>query len=184
MANLYVALLHYPMKSLKGGVVATAITSLDVVDIARSCRTYNVSSYFIVHPLESQRTIVQRILEFWREERPSRKEAVEIVSVVEDLEDCVRAVSEREGEEPLIWGTSARPGLPYPRITWEEAREHLRTKEKPVLLLFGTGNGMAEELLWACDALLPPVREKSDYNHLSVRAAAAIILDRLKGDEG
>ncbi len=184
MAGLYVALMHYPMKSLKGGVVATAITSLDVVDIARSCRTYNVVRYFIVHPLESQRTIVQRILEFWREERPSRKEAVEIISVVEDLEDCFRTITEREGEEPLIWGTSARPGLPYPRIGWEEARRHLRAGRKPVLLLFGTGNGMAEELLWACDALLPPVRGESDYNHLSVRAAVAIILDRLKGDEG
>lgn len=184
MANLYVALLHFPMKSLKGGVVATAITSLDVVDIARSCRTYNVSRYFIVHPLESQRTIVRRILEFWREERPSRVEAVNLVSVVEELEDCVRAIAEREGEEPLIWGTSARRGLPYPRIGWDEAREHLRAGGKPVLLLFGTGNGMAEELLSACDALLPPVREKGDYNHLSVRAAAAIILDRLKGDEG
>jgi hypothetical protein len=184
MANLYVALMHYPMKSLKGGVVATAVTSLDVVDIARSCRTYNVARYFIVHPLESQRTIVERILEFWRTERPSRVEAVEIVSVVEDLERCFAEVAEREGDEPLIWGTSARSGLPYPRIEWEEARRHLRTGRKPVLLLFGTGNGMAEELLWACDALLPPVREKSDYNHLSVRAAAAIILDRLKGDEG
>jgi len=184
MANLYVALMHYPMKSLKGGVVATAITSLDVVDIARSCRTYNVSRYFIVHPLESQRTIVHRIIEFWFEERPSRVEAVRIISVAEDLEQCFTAVAEAEGEEPLVWGTSARPGLPYPRIGWDEARKHLRTGEKPVLLLFGTGNGMAEELLWACDALLPPVRETSDYNHLSVRAAVAIILDRLKGDEG
>jgi hypothetical protein len=184
MANLYVALMHYPMKSLKGGVVATAITSLDVVDIARSCRTYDVVRYFIVHPLESQRAIVERILEFWFAERPSRREAVKIISVADDLEQCFTEVAKREGEVPLLWGTSARSGLPYPQIGWEEARRHLREERKPVLLLFGTGNGMAEELLWACDALLPPVREKSAYNHLSVRAAVAVILDRLKGDEG
>lgn len=184
MANLYVALMHFPMKSLKGGVVATAITSLDVVDIARSCRTYGIKRYFIVHPLESQREIVHRILEFWLEERPSRKEAVRIVSVQEDLEGCYQEVAREEGREPVIWGTSGKRGLPYPRIGWKEARRYLREGENPVLLLFGTGNGMAEELLSACDALLPPVMEKSDYNYLSVRAAVAVILDRLKGDEG
>jgi hypothetical protein len=51
-----------------------------------------------------------------------------------------------------------------------------------VLLLFGTGNGMAEDLLAACDYLLPPLRA-GGYNNLSVRAAVAIILDRLKGED-
>jgi hypothetical protein len=47
------------------------------------------------------------------------------------------------------------------------------------LLLFGTGWGLADEVLEAADALLPPLAGPSGYNHLSVRAAAAIVLDRL-----
>lgn len=161
--------------------MATAITSLDVVDIARSCRTYGVRRYYIVHPVGSQRVIAERILEFWRERGGARLEAVEIAAVRAELEECLEEVKALEGREPLVLGTSARKGLPYPRVGWEEARGLL--KGNPILLLFGTGNGMAEELLSACDALLPPIREGSDYNHLSVRAAVAIVLDRLKGEE-
>ncbi len=181
MGNLYVALLHFPMRDVHQRVVATAITSLDVVDIARSCRTYAVRRYFVVHPIRSQREIVERILEFWRGREP-RHEAVRIVSVQEELEDCLQEIRVLEKRDPLVLGTSARKGLPYPQMGWEEAREFLRG-EQPLLLLFGTGRGMAEELLGACDALLPPIRAGSDYNHLSVRAAVAITLDRLKGEE-
>ncbi len=182
MANLYIALLHFPMRSRDGGIVATALTSMNVPDIARSARTYGVARYYVVTPLASQRRIAERLREFWMEEEelPNRREAVALVQVREDLEECYEEVAHAEGEPPLVWGTSARTDLPYPRIGWDEARALLR--ERPVLLLFGTGNGMADELLQACDALLPPVRG-GGYNYLSVRAAVAIILDRLKGEE-
>ena len=54
--------------------------------------------------------------------------------------------------------------------------------DKPVLLLFGTGQGLAPEVLEECDGILRPLRWMDGYNHLSVRAAAAIIMDRLLGD--
>ncbi len=52
-----------------------------------------------------------------------------------------------------------------------------------MLLVFGTGWGLADEVIQGADALLEPVRarEATGYNHLSVRAACAIILDRLFG---
>jgi tRNA (guanine37-N1)-methyltransferase len=56
-------------------------------------------------------------------------------------------------------------------------------EERPFLLLFGTGHGLAQEVLERADLALPPIRPGS-YNHLSVRAACAIILDRLFGDLG
>jgi hypothetical protein len=53
---------------------------------------------------------------------------------------------------------------------------------KPVLVVFGTGWGLAPTVVESADALLEPVRGvREEYNHLSVRAACAIILDRLLG---
>jgi len=180
--NLYVALLHFPMRDRKGKVVATALTPIDVPDIARTARTYGARRYYVVTPLPSQRAIAERLRDFWVEEEdwPTRKEALELVAIREDLEECFQEIVQEEGEEPQVWGTTAREGLPYPRLSWGEARKRLR--ERPTLILFGTGHGMAEELLAACDALLPSIRARAGYNHLSVRAAVAIILDRLKGE--
>ena len=181
MGNLYIALLHFPMRSREGGIVATALTSINVPDIARTARTYGASRYYVVTPLASQRQIAERLRSFWMEEEESsnRREAVSLVAVREEIEECFGEITAAEGQPPLLWGTSARSGLPYPRLSWDEARALVR--ERPVLLAFGTGNGMADELLAACDALLPPVRGRG-YNYLSVRAAVAIILDRLKGE--
>lgn len=182
MANLYLALLHFPMRSREGGIVATALTSINVPDIARTAHTYGVGRYYVVTPLATQRQIAERLRHFWMEEEglPNRREAIGLVEVREELEQCYREIEEAERQPPLVWGTSARRDLPHSRLSWDEARSALRVR--PVLLLFGTGNGMADELLAACDALLPPVRGRG-YNSLSVRAAVAIILDRLKGEE-
>jgi hypothetical protein len=54
----------------------------------------------------------------------------------------------------------------------------------PVLLLFGTGWGLTEEVLAAADRRLEPIQGAGDFNHLSVRAACAITLDRLLGRGG
>jgi len=180
--NLYIALLHFPMRDRRGRVVATALTSIDVPDIARTARTYGVKRYFVVTPLPSQRRIAERLRDFWLEgeEWPTRREALALVAVRADLEQCYEEIVEEEGEAPQVWGTTARVDVPYPRLSWKEARERLLSR--PTLVLFGTGYGMTEELLSACDAVLPPIRAKSGYNHLSVRAAVAIILDRLKGE--
>ncbi|MGC9530511.1 MAG: RNA methyltransferase [Candidatus Bipolaricaulaceae bacterium] len=182
MRNLYIALLHFPMQDRRGRVVATALTSIDVPDIARTACTYGVRRYFVVTPLPSQQEIAGRLRDFWTtEDFPTRREALELVAVRDELEACYEEVTAEEGEPPQLWGTSARPNLPYPLLSWADAGARLA--ERPTLLLFGTGHGMAEELLAACDAILPPVRAGSGYNHLSVRAAVAIILDRLKGED-
>jgi hypothetical protein len=47
--------------------------------------------------------------------------------------------------------------------------------------LLGTGWGLTEAVLSQSDYVLEAVEGQGDYNHLSVRSAAAIILDRLLG---
>jgi hypothetical protein len=53
--------------------------------------------------------------------------------------------------------------------------------DRLMLLLFGTAWGLVEGMFEQADYLLDPVEGYTDYNHLSVRSAAAIILDRLAG---
>jgi hypothetical protein len=52
-----------------------------------------------------------------------------------------------------------------------------------VLIAFGTGWGLAGELVESAELRLAPIAAATEtgYNHLSVRAACAITLDRLLG---
>ncbi len=180
-SGFYIALLHFPMRNRRGEIVATALTSMDVPDIARSARTYGAKRYFIATPLPSQQHIATVLRDFWFSEDPSstRRQAMELVHICANLGDCYEEIEQLEGKPPFVLGTSARDGLPYPLVDWPEARRLIA--ERPVLVCFGTGHGMADELLQACEGVLPPVKGGTEYNHLSVRAAVAIVLDRLKG---
>ena len=51
----------------------------------------------------------------------------------------------------------------------------------PYLIMLGTGWGLADEIVSRSARRLEPIAGSSDYNHLSVRAPAAVILDRLLG---
>lgn len=186
MGNLYVGLLHFPMLNRCGEIVATATTSLDVHDIARTARTYGVARYFVITPLPSQRQIGQRICGFWTEgeramEKSNRGEALEIVAVAADLEETLVWIGEAEGASPLLVATSARQEGER-HIAYADLKRKIRDEERPVYILFGTGWGMVTELIDTCNRILPPVMPESDFNHLSVRAAAAIILDRVAGE--
>jgi len=185
MRSLHTALVHYPILDAQGGIVTTAITNLDVHDIARSSKSYGCESYFLIHPVSAQRELVERIQGHWREGAsakriPDRKTALAIARVVPSLEAMFDSFGGRSGVE--LWATSARKeGMTI--TTYAEARTMLEGEGKPVCMLFGTGWGMPRSILDACDRLLEPIASHaSDYNHLSVRAAAAITLDRLFGD--
>jgi hypothetical protein len=187
MGSLYIGLFHFPMRNRDGEIVATSVTSMDIHDIARSARTYGAARYFVVTPVPTQRAIAWRIRGFWTEEerireKSRRGEALEYVVVSSDLEETLAWIEEAEGQPPLIVATSARPSVQN-AVSYEELRRRLRTDARPVYILFGTGWGMADELIDACDAILPPIMPDADFNHLSVRAAAAIVLDRVAGED-
>lgn len=176
------------MRDKNGQVVTTAVTNLDIHDIARSSRTFGVKAYFLVNPLAEQQDVVKRIIGHWqgsggRDYNPDRSEAFERVKIVSWLADSVRAIEEAEGERPELWMTSARQVEGMRWRSWREARSVLETAGRPKLLVFGTGWGMTDELLREGDCLLDPIEPaaESGYNHLSVRSAVAIALDRLLG---
>lgn len=185
MANLYVGLLHYPMRNRQGDIVTTSMTSMDIHDIARTAKTYGVAQYYVVTPERSQREIARRIKGYWTEaerkaENSNRGEALELVLVLDKLEESIQDIRDRERQPPLVVGTSAR-SLGQNVIDFPDLRNHLEEKDTPVYLLFGTGWGIADQLLERLDYLLPPIKGVGKFNHLSVRAAVAIILDRLGG---
>jgi hypothetical protein len=182
--SLYIALVHHPVKDREGATVTTAVTNLDVHDLARSARTYDVVSYFVVTPIAAQQDLVERILEHWRtgsgsRRIPERSEALSRCRCVPSVEAAVEAVREREGA-PRILATGAKPPVGRTAMAYAEGRAWIA--QGPVILLFGTGHGLARELVDRADGVLAPIRPGAGYNHLSVRAAAAITLDRLFGD--
>jgi len=182
MSELYIGLLHYPVLNRAGQTVASALTGLDLTDIARSARTYGVRRYDVITPVRSQREIAERLLRFWLQEKPDltyRREALQRVAIVATLEDSLRDVLAEEGLKPLLVGTSAR-GLQGTKISYQALRARLEADREPVYIVFGTGWGLAEAVREQFDYLLPPLWGPDDYNHLSVRAAAAIVLDRLR----
>ncbi|MCQ2373710.1 MAG: RNA methyltransferase [Phascolarctobacterium sp.] len=185
MANIYVGLVHYPIYNKNMQVIAGAVTNFDIHDIARTCRTYDVKQYYIVHPLEVQRDIVLKILDFWQEGyggqyNPDRAEALSRVCWQPDIEACAAHIEQLEGQRPYIVTTDART---YPNtVGYKFIRKQLQEGSKPVLLLLGTGYGLDAETMKRFDYILEPVYGACDYNHLCVRSAAAIILDRLVGE--
>lgn len=183
MSPLYVALVHYPIRDKKGGLIATAVTNVDVHDIARSARTFGLSGYFVVSPVDAQRKIVERILEHWsegegRERIPERSEALSRCRPVPLLEDAIAAIESAEGERPVVVATSAQ--ATRAPVGFAELRSRLESGTKPHLLVLGTGHGLAPATVDSADLLLEPIAGVDGYNHLSVRAAAAILFSRLR----
>ena len=184
MAPTYCALVHYPVLDRAGDEVTTSVTNLDVHDIARSSRTYGLRGYFVVNPIDAQHPVVEKIIEHWStgagvKRFPERTEAIGLVRVARSIEQAIADIRHREGTSPRLVGTSARDGAD--RISYAEERARLRAETRPTLLLFGTGHGLSPRVLQACDAVLAPIEGPTEFNHLSVRAAVAITLDRLFG---
>ena len=187
MRRVAIALVHHPVLDRAGAIVTSAITNIDVHDLSRSARTYGASDFFVTSPIEAQRRLVETILGHWThgssgDRIPSRRDALEIVRVVPTLGDAIEALGGRASVE--VWTTAARAdaGKSSMIATYREGAALLRSNDaRSVLIVFGTSWGLAPSVIEASDRRLPPIVGRSDYNHLSVRAACAIILDRLLG---
>lgn len=181
---LYLALVHYPIVNKLGAAVVTSVTNFDIHDIARAARTYGVARYFIVTPIELQRDFVRRIMAHWIEGEgadynPTRGDALTATTTAADLTEVAREI-ERDGNGPPLWvATSARAGGPLMKTA--ELRRRLDEGDAPVCLIFGTGHGLHPDVLELADATLEPIHGAADFNHLSVRSAVSIYLDRLFG---
>ena len=183
-ANLAIALLHHPVYNKHREVITTALTNLDLHDIARSSRTYGLNRYYIVTPSAEQRTLAQRIAGHWMDGwgaayNPDRTEALGIVRICDCLENVITDFQTGfpRPVQTVITGAAQRTNS----IDCSELRQRLTDPEQPYLLLLGTGWGLTEECFETADLLLEPIAGTGTYNHLSVRSAEAIMLDRLRG---
>ncbi|MCS7175534.1 SPOUT family RNA methylase [Pseudothermotoga sp.] len=186
LSDVRIALIHYPVLGKDGKIISSAVTNLDIHDIARTARSYGIKKYYVVTNLPAQQEVVKAVLKYWvdgigKEQNISRTEALQLVELKSYIEDVIETIEAETNKKPLMFFTSAKKR--NNSISYEEGREIVRSTDRPVLVLFGTSWGMPQELLDMCDYVLEPVRARSDYNHLSVRAAAAIIIDRLIGEE-
>lgn len=186
MFPIYIGLVHYPIYNKNDEVVTTALTNFDIHDIARTARTYDIRRYFIIHPLESQAALAKEVLSYWQEGyggsyNPDRREAFSIIELSESIETAVNRIKELEGTEPFIVTTDARKYTNT--VSYQQLRQNIETENRPCLLLFGTGWGIQKEVMENFDYILEPIYGPGDYNHLPVRAAVAIILDRLLGEK-
>jgi hypothetical protein len=138
----------------------------------------------VVTPLEDQRILAGRIVAHWTrgaggEYNPQRREALARVQISATLDEAIQAVGRMDGTAPRTVATSARrdPGaIGFGRLRQEMRNDH------PYLILMGTAWGLAPEVIDRADHVLTPIGGQATYNHLSVRCAAAIILDRLTTD--
>lgn len=183
----YAVLMHNDVLVGKQEVTqgVTSVTSLDIHDIARSACTYGLQGYSIVTSLVDQQKIVQTLLDFWlngqgQAYNENRFEAVKNVSITSSLDEVIQAVTKKHEVEPLLIATSAKKIDHRGMITFFD-QDVVWRQQRPVVLIFGTGQGLTTQLIKRCDYVLPPVGGFSEYNHLSVRSAAAIVFDRWLG---
>ncbi|OGP87727.1 MAG: hypothetical protein A2156_13635 [Deltaproteobacteria bacterium RBG_16_48_10] len=183
-SHLYLGLVHHPIYNKRKEVVATAVTNFDIHDLARCARTYGLGGFFIITPLESQVQLAERIIRHWVEGagssyNPTRKESFSRVQISRSIDEADRTLTD-------LWKKKARRiatgAAPHPQnISFESLKRILEDRGTPFLILVGTGWGLTQEVKDSSDYVLEPIEGKG-YNHLSVRSAVAIILDRLFGE--
>ena len=183
--RLYIGLLHYPVYNKNYETIASAITTFDLHDLSRLARTYDARGFFVITPLEDQQRLAERVLRHWiagygaRYNR-FRKEALELAVTSPSLEASVEEITRIEGQRPLVIVTDASRKQGARSLNYAQGRDLLEAG-RVFFLIFGTAWGLDEEVLNRADYVLDPVEGRKGYNHLSVRAAAAIIMDRLAG---
>ena len=180
--KVYIALVHYPVYNSRLEVVSTAFKSIDAHDISRDATTYGVKKFYLINPVEEQCRLAGRLVDHWIEGEgknfnETKSKAFGIISIISTIEEAIGQIEEIEGKKPKIVATDAR--FSDDMTGYRTLREKIFENEEPFLILFGTGSGLTFETIKAADYVLRPISGYSEFNHLSVRSAAAIVLDRL-----
>ena len=180
--KVYIALVHYPAYNSRLEVVSTAFKSIDAHDISRDATTYGVRKFYLINPVEEQRRLAGRLVDHWvegegRNFNETKSKAFGIISIISTIEEAIGQIEKIEGKKPKIVATDAR--FSDDMTGYRTLREKIFENEEPFLILFGTGSGLTLETIKAADYVLRPISGYSEFNHLSVRSAAAIVLDRL-----
>lgn len=184
-SSVYLALLHHPVKNKNGETIASAVTNLDLHDLSRLAKTYGVTAVYVITPLRDQQALVRKIISHWQDGwgasyNPKRREALNLVRVADSLESVIDEITAIEPLQPvrtIATGAAAnKEGLPFHLL-----RQKLSSEAAAYILMLGTAWGLTDDVIASADFVLAPIRGNTGYNHLPVRAAAAIILDRVLG---
>lgn len=178
MKNIYLALVHHPVLR-DGSVITSSITNLDIHDISRITVTYGLGGYFITHPDVKMRNLASQLSVHWisgsgKESNPDRSEALSRTRIVATVDEAAAIIEKEFRTKPLLIGTTAKKTDKNISI-----KELKNKKNTPVLILFGTAGGMEVNMLNSLDYILEPIETGTGYNHLSVRSAVSIFIDRL-----
>jgi tRNA (guanine37-N1)-methyltransferase len=200
-ARTHLALVHHPVLDREGQVITTALTNLDVHDIARSSLAYGLAGYHVVTPIASQREKAEHIAAHWLGDeaeaagtvsrsaassggpREHRAAALRLVRAAPTIEAVIDALTAEHGAAPRVVATSARAGV-FAGAEVQSCGQlvaEASADPSPLLILLGTGWGLADTLIPSVTHVLAPIEGASDWNHLAVRSAAAVLLDRLFG---
>jgi hypothetical protein len=186
-ARTHVILAHHPVHDRNGKVVTTSVTNFDIHDIARSAATYGLAGYYPVSPVRLQREKIERIVSVWKKEitqagAQNRGEALGTVRVSASIEEAVAHIEKRAKARPWVVATSAQTSALAPCVAPVELfAQRVADPGRPLVLVLGTGWGLAESVIAGADQLLEPLYGPGEFNHLCVRSALAIMLDRLFG---
>ncbi len=164
--------------------IASAVTNLDLHDMARAARTYGVKAFYVVTPLKDQQELVAKIAAHWingygGEYNPARQNALSLLRIKSSMPQVLEDVAIHDSGRPQVIVTSAGAG--DGRIDYHRMRTLIKDG-RPYVLTFGTAWGLTQAFMEEADYILEPIQADSEYNHLAVRSAASIILDRLLGD--
>jgi len=192
--NFSIALVHDPVVGKSGETMVSSITTLDIHDMARIGKTYGARAVYIVTPVLDQKLMVERIIGHWLGDEAQqagsprrsaltaqagvrRVEALSLIKAVPSVEDAAADAGKRANVVKLLaTSASADAGAITPDGFATAAGE-----ADEWIIMFGTAYGLAPELLNKADRRLASVLGRGEFNHLPVRAASAIILDRLFG---
>ena len=181
----YVMEVHYPVLDKRGEKSSTAITGMDLHDIARACRTYGIKKYLLVTPIAQQREMAKRIAGHWTsgwgaDYNPDRREAFSTLKIFASVQKAIAWAEEKEKKPVFKIATTAKrhEGAQH----WLTLKREILRRDLSPLIIFGTGWGLHDEVMEMADAVMTPIcGGKDGWNHLSVRSAVSITLDRFFG---
>ncbi len=196
MNNLYIALIHHPVCNKRGVTIASALTTIDMHDIARASMTFGVKGFYVVTPLMDQQVLAHEVIDHWTSGiggklNPCRKRALELIRVVSTFKDALSEIKADNHSKVVTVATSAveyENTITAVQLAGKlgnrgienrgDQKQDSQTRDSHVIA-FGTAWGMSQEFINSCDYIMEPVCGVTDYNHLSVRSAVSIILDRI-----
>ena len=65
MDNLYTALVHYPVVNKQNKTIGSALTTIDMHDIARASMTYGVRRFYVITPYPDQANLAEEVIRHW-----------------------------------------------------------------------------------------------------------------------